>query len=256
MVLSSPIPQKTSNAQTTLHFRCFGIFSFLGDHGWEVGPPLKRGREFLEYLATHARSMVAHGTLADAFWPNIDTDTVGHRLHLAVSGARAALRQASGAFNPIRCANGAYGWHPSIIVRSDAMRFDECYNNCSPEAALEGVNLYAGEFLAGEEKDWIIPIRLRYASAYVAMLEYLAAEATRRGDHQTALRHALQLVETDRSHEGAARLSMCCLGRLGCRALALAQYEQLRSYLKMHLGVKPTEETEQLRSRILKGEPD
>jgi DNA-binding SARP family transcriptional activator len=200
--------------------------------------------------------MVAHETLADTFWPDIEADTVSHRLHLAVSGARGALRHATGAFNPIRCVSGAYGWHPLITVQSDAMRFDECYNSSSPASALEGVNLYVGEFLAGEDKDWILPIRLRYASAYVAMLECLAAEAARRGDHESALRHALQLVETDRSHEGAARLAMRCLGRLGRRTLALAQYEQLRGYLKIHLGVKPTAETDRLRSSILKGDPD
>lgn len=255
MQLAPALPEE-HNQRLTLNFRCFGMFAFLGVRGWEVGPPLKRGREFLQYLAVHARSMVGRDTLAEAFWPDAQMESVSHRLHLAASGARAALRGSIEAVDPIRCVSGAYGWHPSINVRSDALRFDECYGNGSLAAAEEAVNLYVGEFLAGETGDWILPTRLRYASAYVALLERLADDAMKRGDRETALRHALQLVETDRGHEGAARLAMRCLARLGRRTLAIAQYEQLRRYLKAQLGVKPTAETRKLRDRILKGTPD
>lgn len=237
-----------------LSFRCFGTFTLLGANGWSAKPTRARGREFLQYLVSHPNRFVSRDALAEAFWPEASIDEVGNRLHLAASGARASLREAIGDVDAIRCADGAYGWNPSIAVVSDLTRFTECYGDGSAAAMREAIGIYAGDFLANERGDWILPLRVRYASAYFTMLERLAREALARDDHAGSLDYGLRLRAEDPGHESAARLVMQCFAKLGRRACAIAEYEALRRHLRRGLNVKPTAETEALRSAILNGD--
>jgi DNA-binding SARP family transcriptional activator len=84
------------------------------------------------------------------------------------------------------------------------------------------VALYAGEFLAGDNAEWMYPLRLRCVNAYVTLLERLAEAALGERDHASALEWSVRLVESDRAHEGATRLMMRALaasGRRGARAI-------------------------------------
>lgn len=80
-------------ANRVLHVRCLGAFAIRGAGEWLPGPTFKRGREFIQYLISYPRASVSRDALANIFWPDLDSDVATHRLHLAVAGARAALRE-------------------------------------------------------------------------------------------------------------------------------------------------------------------
>src|ERR1700722_1291413 len=233
-----------------LEFRCLGTFAFLGSTGWREGPARARGRSFLEYLASHARAAIARSVLIDALWPDLESDECAHRLHLAASGARMALREASSGPNPILYRDDSYCWHRTVRVVADTDRFSACYADGSVAAMTEGVRMYAGQFLAGESGEWLLPIRTRYEHMYVTMLERLAQDAARRKDYAGGTDLALKAVAADPAHEGATRLAMLCLAKSGRRAVALAEYDSLERYLQRWLSVKPMTETATLRDRI------
>jgi DNA-binding SARP family transcriptional activator len=237
----------------TLHVRCLGSFAFRGTDTWSSGPAFKRGRELLEYFAAYAEHAVPRDTLVEAFWPNFDGPSAAHRLHIAVSGARAALRVVVPCSDPIRARAGRYLWDPVLDVRSDLKHFLDLASQKTVAAMRAGVAMYAGEFLAGEDADWIYPLRVRCASAYATMLEGLAGDASRRNDHADALDYALRLAEVDRAHEGAARIAMQALAALGRRGAALAEYDQLAKYLDRHLGIAPSAATQDVRSAVVAG---
>ena len=237
----------------TLHVRSLGSFAFRGERAWSNGPAFKRGRELLEYFTAYADHAISRDTLAETLWPNFDGPSVAHRLHIAVSGARAALRVVVPCDEPIRSFAGRYHWHPVLDVQSDVKRFFDLANEKTVTAMRAGVAMYSGEFLAGEDADWIYPMRVRCASAYATMLEGLADDATRRSDHAEALDYALRLAEVDRAHEGATRLAMQAFAALGRRGAALAEYEQLAKYLDRHLGISPSAATQEVRSAIVAG---
>lgn len=241
-------------SRATLRFRCFGGFSFSGRDRWRVPPARARGGVLLAYLASHSRSAIFRETLSAAFWPELNVDQRAHRLHLAVSGARAAVRRVVTDINPIIFTNDAYAWHPSLEVKSDIDDLDRCFNNGSPPAFREGVEIYAGHFLPGDHSDWVLPIRVRYEQIYVTMLESLARWALQCGEYGRATNFALRLVEVDRANELAIQLAMLSAANAGHRATALAQFESLERYLKRWLGVEPTAATRLLRAQILKGE--
>lgn len=237
-----------------LDFRCLGVFALAGENRWTSGFSRAHGREFLQYLVAHPKRSIARGVLFDSLWPDLDAAECSHRLHLAVSGARSALRALLRGLNPIVCADGAYGWHPAIEIGSDIEQLAACYRDGSVEAMERGVRGYCGEFLAGENAEWILPLRIRYEHMYVAMLERLARAAFDAGENAKATEYAFELVEVDPAHEGAARMLMRCLAKSGRRTTALSQYDKLLRYLDQRLSVKPMAETDHVRDRIIAGD--
>jgi DNA-binding SARP family transcriptional activator len=237
-----------------LRFRCLGQFQLLSDPGRGIAASRKGGREFLQYLVAHPHAAVARETLIDAFWPDADVDSAAHRLHVAASGARAALRAVSTGVDPIWCSSIGYGWHRAIEIRTDVERFDECYRVGSLESFDEGARIYSGDYFAGETADWIVRLRLGYMHKLVTMLDQLAHDALARNAHRSAVEYASRLIAIDRAHEEATRVMMRCLAKTGQRTLAIAEYGLLRDYLNRYLGVDPTAETMQLRDCIARGE--
>lgn len=239
-----------------LLFRCLGLFALRSSGAWRRGPTRSRGGELLEYLVSHSRAAVSRETLCDNLWPELDADQSAHRLHLAVSGARSALRCEVPTLNPILFTDGSYSWNPGLEIQRDTDVLERCFVDGTPAAFARGVDAYAGQFLTGATAEWILPLRVRYEHMYMAMLESLAGCAIEARDFARGAMYALELVAVDRTHERASQLAMICLAKTGRRTLALAEYESVRRQLWRSLGVKPTAETERLRKQILGGEID
>jgi DNA-binding SARP family transcriptional activator len=247
-------PLHSARDLVTLEFRCLGLFAFHGSCRWRAAPARARGGEFLAYLASHSRSPILRTTLAEALWPHLNPEQSAHRLHLAVSGARAALRVELPEINPIVFVEDSYGWHSSVQITSDARRLEQCFNDGSPAAFSEGISVYAGQFLPAEQADWVTPMRVRYEHMYVTMLETLASAALEAGDYARATNFGLELIEVDGANERATQLVMVSSAKAGRRGFALATFAKLERYLRKWLGVEPMSETSRLRVQILQDE--
>lgn len=237
--------------QPTLRVRCLGPFAINGVSGFNLFPSFKKGRELVEYLALHSTPFVPRERLLETFWPGDHGDHLEHRLHLAASGARTVLRSILGGFDAITCIGGGYGWSESVTIESDLRRFFESAKGRDVASARAGIELYGGDFLAGERADWISAMRAACASHYLAMLECVALDEFATDNFQTALDYALQVTAVDRGHEPAARLIMRCYAALGQRSAARAEYEALTKFLALELGVKPSLETRSTLNAIL-----
>lgn len=236
-----------------LEFRFLGQFSIRGLGGWQSGPSLKKGGELLQYLGIYPRRIATKDELAAAFWPELDPETVAHRLHLAASGARGYLRRILGGSDAIVAVTGGYAWSINASVRSDAETFLALCKCDEPESLETAIALYGGEFLAGETADWLQPMRVRCAAAYACALEALAQRAEAARDYAGALSAGFKLQDAERGHEGATRLIMRCFAALGLRDRAELQYESLCDYLRQRLGVEPTLETTALARQLKSG---
>ena len=238
-----------------LNVRCLGQFRLGGGDGWQQGPPLKKGREFLAYLVTHPRRVAAREKLIEAFWPGVDSDEGAHRVHLAASGARGALRALLPRVEAIQSVPGGYLWNPRVSIASDIDTFLSCAKTGTIASFESGVSIYRGDFLAGDRGDWIEPLRIWYASRYLDMLFHLASDAAERADYAKALEYGLRIMESDPGHEAGARCVMYSFASIGRRSAALMHYEGLKSYLLRHVGVEPAPETTALWQRIRAGQP-
>jgi DNA-binding SARP family transcriptional activator len=234
-----------------LQFRFLGPFAICGEGAWHPGPPPKKGREFIQYLGIYPRRVATVEDLAAAFWPRCELEEVRHRIHLAASGARIFLRQILGGVDALKCLGGGYTWDPAMRIESDAERFIARSRYGTIEGFSDAIELYGGEFLAGETADWLQPMRVRLAAARSSALEALAAGAFAEGDYARALSFGLELVDAERGHESATQLVMRCFAKLGQRTRVLEQYMALKTYLDDQIGVDPSEETAQLAHQLI-----
>lgn len=235
----------------TVSVRCFGEFGIATPRGWDPGPARKRGRDLLQYLVLRPGQPVSRARLSELFWPGADLGQVGHRLHIAASGARMYLRDVLGGFDAIRCTADGYAWHPGVTLRCDLTTFTALYHDGSVPALEAAATLYRGELFEGEEADWFQPARVKFATMFASTLERLARAAFDRAEFEAALDYGLELLAIDRADEGASRLVMRCFGAAGQRSRAMAEYAALCDYLKKHLGVEPMHETTRLIEQIV-----
>jgi DNA-binding SARP family transcriptional activator len=249
-----PTSLDETNQRPTIEFRCLGLFAFRAPDGaWQRAPSRAGGGQFLRYLANHTRCSVACQSLADALWPDLDAAQSAHRLHIAASGARTALRSIAPSVNPIVYMDSTYGWSPDLLILRDIDAFERCFEEATVSGYLRGIKAYAGAFLSGDNADWVTPLRVRFEHMYATMLEALATNALEAHDYARANYFALELVAVDRAHERATQLAMLSFARTGRRAQALAEYDDLERYLRKWLNVAPTSETTNLRESIASG---
>jgi DNA-binding SARP family transcriptional activator len=234
-----------------LQVDCLGTFRIAGDEGWELGPQARPVREFVQYLILHAHATVPRDRLIDVLWPGVERESLPHRLHVAASSARAYLRHFLDGADALRCGAEGYSWNPHVRIVCDVTSFVGFYRDGTHDAMRAAVQLYGGELLSGEQSEWLLPARVRYAMMYASMTERLAERALVAGENEDALEHALTLLEIDRANEGASRLVMRAFAALGRRAQALAEYGALRAYLRTHLGVEPMPDTIALAGTIV-----
>jgi DNA-binding SARP family transcriptional activator len=234
-----------------LQFRFLGPFAVCSAGAWHPGPPPKKGREFIQYLGVYPRRVATIEDLASAFWPRFEIDDVRHRIHLAASGARIFLRHVLGGVDALKCLGGGYTWDPAIRIESDVEQFIARSRHGTLDAFREAIELYGGEFLAGETADWLQPMRVRLATARASALEALAESAFASRDYARALSFGLELVDAERGHESGTRLVMRCFASLGQRTRVLEQYMALKNYLAEQIGVEPTDETAHLAHQLI-----
>ncbi len=236
-----------------LEFRYLGQFAIRAGAEWQPGPSPKKGRDLIQFLGAYPRRVGTRDELASAFWPELDADSIAHRVHLAVSGARTYLRAMLGGHDAIQRVAGGYAWDPRVTVSSDVDGFLALCRAGSLDELRSAVASYRGEFLAGELADWMQPLHIRCATAYEFALELLAQDAQRNGDAANAVSYGLELVAAEPGHEGATRLVMRAFAAQGQRGRALERYDALQAYLRKHLGLAPTEETASLARALLAG---
>ena len=124
-----------------------------------------------------------------------------------------------------------------------------------PEPAIEGLeaaaaralDLYRGEFLAGEpEAPWLIPIRNRIAGRFQRLVLRLGGHWEAHAQWGRALALYARATELDTLAETFYRRQMVCLREQGLRAEAMGVYRRCRQTLSVVLGVPPMAETEAL----------
>jgi DNA-binding SARP family transcriptional activator len=238
-------------ATATLEFRFLGAFGVRSCGGWQCGPAPKKGREFIQYLGVYPHRVSTRDELAAAFWPALDFEVVSHRIHLAASGARVFLRRLCDGAEALQCVGSGYSWSPEVCVVSDVAQFIEHTKRATIESLHAAVDLYRGEFLAGETADWLQPMRVRVAAARAAALEVIIEDLLSREQYAAALSFGLDLIDSEPGHENGARLVMRCFAALGQRTRALEQYNHLKAYLAEQIGVPPTDETTNLAFKLI-----
>ena len=176
----------------------------------------KKSRDLLKVLLARRGRPAHREVLIEALWPDDDPDAVANRLSVALSGIRSALdpdkRHPPDHFVAgDRESVGLDLEHLHVDVerflaladRGRALVREHLDDEAIPvlQAAEE---MYAGDFLEEDAyEEWVVPLREEARAAYIAVTRALADRAGRRGDHDTAIRCWLRILERDPYDEPA-----------------------------------------------------
>ncbi len=121
----------------------------------------------------HARNIPSE-ELIDRFWAEGSSDPI-NALRGMLYKVRKFLREMfPEEENMIVTLRGSYGWNPDLQIELDSEQFEQICKEArrQPEAAAQilsggALPLYRGDFLAGNDSDWAIPMRRYYQTLYL-----------------------------------------------------------------------------------------
>ena len=215
--------------------------------GRPLQPPASRpARALLGWLALHP-GVHPRGRVAARLWPDVLDSSARASLRTTLHALRRALGDADGRW--LAATRDGVGLRGELWI--DALAFGELAAG-RPEEALELAR--GGELLAGLDDDWVLVARDEHREAVLDVLERLAQDAERAGDHAAAVRWTREQAARDPLSERRQRALMTRLAAAGDGSAALAVYDRLRERLRSELRTAPSPPTRELAER-LRGAP-
>jgi SARP family transcriptional regulator, regulator of embCAB operon len=223
--------------------------------------PGRQARLLVGYLAAHRAQPVERTVLLDALWPEASAGAPG-TLTVLLSKVRALLAPAeirgrgtvqlmlpAGSIVDLDTAAQSLHSAESAVALADWRR--------AWPAALAAQFVAGRRFLAEFEAPWIDEWRRHLDVVYERALACYAEACLGIGGTEVpaAERAARRLVVHAPLAETGHRLLMRALAARGDAAPALAAYQRLRQLLRDELGASPCAATQELHSRLLRGEP-
>jgi SARP family transcriptional regulator, regulator of embCAB operon len=228
-------------------------------------PAGRRSRNVLAYLLLHGDAPVPQEVLMDTFWPDARPAAARNSLHVALSGARRALREAT--TEPIiERRFDAYRIAPAAELWTDVDEFERgCEGGRRAIAAGDGhaairrfeaaLLLMRGDFLADDPGgDWAATRREALRATAIEARGRLVTLYAGAGDYGPAATLGRRVLADDPCNEDVHRALMLCYAGTGLRHLALLQFRDLAGALWDQLRVRPTAETIALYERLRRPE--
>jgi len=215
--------------------------------------PSKKARTLLKILIAPRGRNTARDLLMETLWPKQDPAKLANRLSVALATVRAVLdpdrRRPSGYF--VAADKDSLRLDPehlAVDVEEFLRRAHEglalARAGRTDEAAAglaEAEALYLGDFLEEERyEDWAADLREETRAAYIAVARMLAEHSLEAGDHDSAVRCYLRILDRDSWDEDAHLRLVSALERAGRRGEARRRYRAYGSRMgELDLPVAP-----------------
>ena len=203
------------------------------------------------------RGMVTRAEIFDTFWPNLSVREATNVFHVTKRKISEVLKTDLTEYNA-----GFYHIAQHLQLSYDVSLFNKLVQDSameSPEQAVSLLNqaltLYRGDFLTGQDSEWVKQRRQDLRLACCDALVSLGRLVEGLDDQRRALGLYLWASSTQRYRDDLAHNIMQLYRALGMRADALRVYGRLRDELQASLGVKPARHIEQL-AQTLEAEID
>ncbi|MBN2146624.1 MAG: tetratricopeptide repeat protein [Anaerolineales bacterium] len=253
---------------------CLGAFQATLD-GIPLTFDTDKTRALLVYLALTAPQAQRRERLAGLFWSEASEERALHNLRQALSTLRKSLQEEANAVPFLSIQRDSIQVNPDSDIWVDAVAFEgglrlalahyqhNHSNNHSSPSRLNlrklqrTMSLFNGPFLdqlylSGSPlfDEWASLQREALNQQAIQALAILADLHERRGDYAQARQYADQIVALAPWDETAQAQVIRLLAQDGLWSAAQAQYQRLRRYLKVQLGVEPSAETQALFERL------
>jgi predicted ATPase/DNA-binding SARP family transcriptional activator len=233
-------PERTPNPATMvvpaaeLAITLFGPPSVSSVDGL-VRPELPGAFTLLAYLVVGHERVHPRAAVAGALWPDDDDDAARGKLRRHLHALTRALPAAK---VPWIVGTGAtLRWNPDARWRCDAVELDRAL--VAARGLSGALDLYAGDFLAGDEREWSVAQRERYRICAAETAIALARDAAEHGDQREALRLAQRAFAWEPDSDAIARTLIELLGAAGDRAGADAVYARFAERMRREYDAPP-----------------
>jgi DNA-binding SARP family transcriptional activator len=212
----------------------------------------RRMLSLLKVLVAFGSKGLAEEQLTTALWPDADGDMA----HQAFATTLHRLRQLLGNEKAIQLRrgllrfDGRYCW-------VDAHAFEHLLEQADTRDDLallqKAVDLYRGPFLGGDDSEpWAISYQERLRSKFLRAVTKLGQSFEKNREQAKAIECYKKGLEVDGLAEEFYQRLMLCYRASGRKAEALAAYDRCRDTLRSVLGIEPSQQTEIIRTAILK----
>ncbi|HEV2885360.1 MAG TPA: bacterial transcriptional activator domain-containing protein [Jatrophihabitans sp.] len=222
---------------------------------WRAG----KARSFFQYLTLHRGQLITRDRLHSVLWPEAEWGPCSSSLKVACHAARAAVGAARTSSEPsesgIRLIHRNSGYllqfqnlwcdldEFQALVRS-GLRHWAAGDRLPAVADLDAaMSLYGGDFLSGQDCDWVVEYREHFKSLAIRALDVLRADAVACGDSSEIVAISQRTLHIDPHHEPTYQALIREHGRLGEPERARSWFHICARRLDRDLGVDPALET-------------
>jgi DNA-binding SARP family transcriptional activator len=238
---------------------CGALRVSRGDEVVDLAKTGRQGRLALAYLVLNRDRAVTREELMEHLWVDPDPQRVAASLTQTLSRLRGAL----GREHLLRLPAGALQVQGDVGVDIDTARaalragrdaFGDGAWETVRQSSQQVLAVLAGEVLAGDEAEWLDPVRREVVELCIEALELRGTAALRMGlpaDAETAARSAIERAET---RESAWALLIEAHAARGDLAAATATFHEFRTRLDDRYGLTPSRRLIDLHSRLVQGD--
>lgn len=221
-----------------------------------------RMQSLIAYLILHGNTQQARERLAFTLWPSSSESQARTNLRQLLHHLKRALPAGC---NSLVITNLSVEWRQDPMCAIDAVNFKSMVAEAGTARAEQdraremrllenATQIYEDDLLPALYDDWLVPFREDYRRRITEVLQRLAAIFEEQNEYAVATRCAERLVTMDPLCEPHHQLLIRLHAANRDRSSALRAYHRCMRILRRELGVKPDPATQELFSRILRGE--
>lgn len=218
--------------------------------------PMKAGRKtlsFLQYLIINHGRNISSEELMEQFWGEKDSRDPANALKHMLFKTRRLLRSMFPEWeNLLLTLQGCYAWNPKVQLELDTEQFEQyCLlakrqkKEVRLETLLKAASLYKGEFLSGNDSDWVVSLRRYYQTLYLDVCKETLPILQKEERWQEIIRICDQASSVDFSTDIFVVCQMQALTALGHPEHAIEAYQRFRERLWQEFEIEPARHVEQ-----------
>lgn len=195
----------------------------------------RKARDLVKILVTRRGRPTRRESLIALLWPGEPVDKVGNRLSVALSTVRAVLGSGRGATVHSVVTEGDTVRLDLDVVTVDVLTFLDLahrglhdwrdHRSTAWPLLRAAESAYTGDFLEEDPyEDWATELREEARMTYVQVATVLAGHTNDTGEHITASRYCLRVLERDQYHEPAHLALVRALAAAGSHGEARRRY--------------------------------
>lgn len=238
-----------------LTVRMFGEFQMTNQDGVLNAEVIRSEMltRLLTYMICNRNKSVTAQELMEFLWAEKESDNPAGALKNLMYRLRNFLKKVWGAYDFIQTGKGTYQWNPDIILHVDIEEFELCCKHTGEDMEEEIAmsrrvfSLYQGPLLpelSGEY--WVISMSTYYQSMYLKLVKRFAKlleEQKNFVEEEEVCRKAIQLEPLDEEIHCFLMRAMIAENK---HKMAVEHYQETVKYLYDTLGVRPSEELQEL----------